>query len=146
MEGHSGQKCNLIATRIPLDRIRVPLDRTSIPLDRTFLAFDRTFIPLDRAFLPFDRTSIILSLAILHWFVPLWHFTFIHTSVAFHIYPYLCGNSIPSDRNYRSAVVTIWSAVKRRRLNLHSGQTFKSITAVADLQKLPTSLSLGTTY
>ena len=85
MEGHSGQKCNLIATCIPLDRIRVPLDRTflpfdrtsipldrtflpfdrtSIPLDRTFLPLDRTFIPLDRTFLPFDRTSIILSLAI----------------------------------------------------------------------------------
>ena len=78
MEGHSGQKCNLIATCIPLDRIRVPLDRTflpfdrtsipldrtSIPLDRTFIPFDRTFIPLHRTFLPFDRTSIILSLAI----------------------------------------------------------------------------------
>ena len=74
------------------------------------------------------------------------YITLVCSSVAFHIYPYLCGNSIPSDRNYRSAVVTIWSAVKRRRLNLHSGQTFKSITAVADLQKLPTSLSLGTTY
>ena len=65
MEGHCGQKCNLIATFIPLDR-------TSIPLDRTFL--------------PFDRTSIILSLVILHWFILLWHFTFIRTSVetAFH--------------------------------------------------------------
>ena len=123
MEGHSGQKCNLIATCIPLDRIRVPLDRTSIqldriflpfhrtsiPLDRTFLPFDRTSIPLDRTFLPFDRTSIILSLALLHWFI----------TVSFHIYPYLRGNSVPSDRNYRSAVITIWSAVKRRRLNLN---------------------------
>ena len=64
MEGHSGQKCNLIATCIPLDRIRVPLDRTFLPFDRTSIPFDRTFIPLDRTFLPFDRTSIILSLAI----------------------------------------------------------------------------------
>ena len=64
MEGHSGQKCNLIATCIPLDRIRVPLDRTFLPFDRTSIPFDRTFIPLDRTVLPFDRTSIILSLAI----------------------------------------------------------------------------------
>ena len=64
MEGHSGQKCNLIATCIPLDRIRVPLGRTFLPFDRTSIPFDRTFIPLDRTFLPFDRTSIILSLAI----------------------------------------------------------------------------------
>ena len=118
MEGHSGQKCNLIVTCIPLDRTRVPLDRTFIPLDRTFLpldrtsipldrtfiigsylssigsyfhsigsyfhhwivpffhwivlsSLDRTFLPLDRNFLPFHRTSIILSLAILHWFIPL---------------------------------------------------------------------------
>ena len=111
------KKCNLIATCIPLDRIRVPLDRTFlpfdrtfIPFDRTFLPFDRTFIPLDRTFLPFDRTSIVLSLAILHWFIAL--------CMAFHIYPYLRGNSISSDRNYRSVVVTIWSAVKRGRLNL----------------------------
>ena len=128
MEGHSGQKYNLIAPCIPLDRTFLPFDRTSIPLDRTFLPFDRTsialdrtflsldrtfipldrtflpfdrtsipfdrtfhpvdrtFIPLDRAFVPFDRTSIILLLAILHWFIPLWHFTFNRTSVetAFH--------------------------------------------------------------
>ena len=93
MEGHSGQKCNLIATCIPLDRTFIPLDRTFlpldrtfIPLDRTFLPFDRTFIPLDRTFLPFDRTSIILSLVILHWFITVWHFTFMRTSVetAFH--------------------------------------------------------------
>ena len=80
-------------TSISLDRIFLPLDRTSIPLDRIFLPFDRTSIPLDRVFLPsdrtflpFDRTSIILSLAILHWFIPLWHFTFNRTSVetAFH--------------------------------------------------------------
>ena len=79
MQGHCGQKYNLIATCIPLDRIRVPLDRTSLPLDRTS-------IPLDCTFLPFDRTSIILSLVILHWFIPLWHFTFIRTSVetSFH--------------------------------------------------------------
>ena len=64
MEGHSGQKCNLIATCIPLDRIRVPLDRTFLSFDRTSIPFDGTFIPLDRTFLPFDRTSIILSLAI----------------------------------------------------------------------------------
>ena len=69
MEGHSGQKCNLIAPCIPLDRTRVPLDRTSIPLDRIFLPLDRTSIPLDLALLPFDRTSIIiLSLAVLHWY------------------------------------------------------------------------------
>ena len=88
MEGHSGQKCNLIATCISLDRICVPLDRTFLPFDRTsilfdrtfipldriFLPFDRTFIPLDRTFLQFDRTSIILSLAIWHWFIPLWYF------------------------------------------------------------------------
>ena len=54
MEGHSGQKCNLIATCIPLDRIR-------IPLDRTFLPFDRTFIPLDRTFLPFPRINAALE-------------------------------------------------------------------------------------
>ena len=100
MEGHSGQKCNLIATCIPLDRTCIPLDRTFLPLDRTFIPLDRTFLPLDRTFLPldrtflpfdrtflpFDRTSIILSLVILHWFIPLWHFTFIRTSVetAFH--------------------------------------------------------------
>ena len=52
MEGHSGKKCNLIAT--------------CIPLDRTFIPLDRTFLPLIRTFLPLDRTSIILSLAILH--------------------------------------------------------------------------------
>ena len=46
------------------------------------------------------------------------YITLVYSSVAFHIYPYLRGNSIPSDRNYRSAVVTIWSAVKRGRLNL----------------------------
>ena len=34
--------------------------------------------------------------------------TLVYSSVVFHIYPYLRGNSIPSDRNYRSAVVTIW--------------------------------------
>ena len=64
----------------------LPFDRVFIPLDRIFLPFDRTFISLDRSFCPFDRTSIILSLAILHWFIPLWHFIFIHTSVeaAFH--------------------------------------------------------------
>ena len=62
MEGHSGQKCNLITTCIPLDRTFIPLDRTSIQFDRTFLPLDRTFIPLDCTFLPFDRTSIILSL------------------------------------------------------------------------------------
>jgi len=89
MEGHSEQKCNVIAICILLDRIRVPLGRTSIQLNR--------------AFLPFDRTSIILSLALLHWSIPL----------AFHIYPCLRGNSIPSDRNYRLTEVTIWSAVKR---------------------------------
>ena len=55
MEGHSGQKCNVIATCIPLDRIRAPLDRTFLPLDRTFIPLDRTFIPLDRTFLSFDR-------------------------------------------------------------------------------------------
>ena len=74
MEGHCGQKWNLIATCIPLDLIRVPLDRTYIPLDPTP-------IPLDPTFLPFDRTSIIFSLVTLHWFIPLWHFTFIRTSV-----------------------------------------------------------------
>ena len=37
--------------------------------------------------------------------------TLVYSSVAFHIYPYFCGNSIPSDRNYRSAVVTIGLAV-----------------------------------
>ena len=93
MEVHSGQKCNLIATCIPLDRIRVPLDRTFLPFDRTSIPFNRTFIPLDRTFLPldrtsipFDRTSIVLSLAIWHWFIPRWYFTFIRTSVetAFH--------------------------------------------------------------
>ena len=74
MEGHCEQKCNLIATCIPLDL-------TSIPLDRTFLPLDRTSIPLDRTFLPFDRTSIILSLVTFHWCIPLWHFTFIRTSM-----------------------------------------------------------------
>ena len=46
------------------------------------------------------------------------YITLVYSSVTFHIYPYFRGNSIPSDRNYRSAVVTIWSAVKRRKLNL----------------------------
>ena len=46
------------------------------------------------------------------------YMTLVYFSVVFHIYPYLRGNSIPSDRNYRSAVVTIWSAVKRGRLNI----------------------------
>ena len=46
------------------------------------------------------------------------YMTLVYSSVVFHIYPYLRGNSIPSDRNYHSAVVTIWSAVKRGRLNL----------------------------
>ena len=46
------------------------------------------------------------------------YMTLVYSSVVFHIYPYLRGNSIPSDRNYRLAVVTIWSAVKRGRLNL----------------------------
>ena len=36
------------------------------------------------------------------------YMTLVYSSVIFHIYPYLRGNSIPSDRNYRSAVVTIW--------------------------------------
>ena len=79
IEGHSGQKCNINATCILLDRIRVPLvrtfiplhrsflplDRTSIPLDRTFLSFDRTLIALDWTFLPFDRTFIPLDRAFL---------------------------------------------------------------------------------
>ena len=46
------------------------------------------------------------------------YMTLVYFSVVFHIYPYLPGNSIPSDRNYHSAVVTIWSAVKRGRLDL----------------------------
>ena len=46
------------------------------------------------------------------------YMTLVYSSVVFHIYPYLRGNSIPSDRNYHSAIVTIWSAVKRGRLNL----------------------------
>ena len=46
------------------------------------------------------------------------YMTLVYSSVVFHIYPYLRGNSIPSDRNYHSAVVTIWSAGKRGRLNL----------------------------
>ena len=36
------------------------------------------------------------------------YMTLVYSSVVFHIYPYLRGNSIPSDCNYRSAVVTIW--------------------------------------
>ena len=46
------------------------------------------------------------------------YMTLVYSSVVFHIYSFLRGNSIPSDRNYRSAVVTIWSAVKRGRLSL----------------------------
>ena len=46
------------------------------------------------------------------------YITLVYSSAAFHIYLYFRGNSIPSDRNYRSAVVTISSAVKRGRLNL----------------------------
>ena len=65
MEGHSGQKCNLIATCIPLDRIRVPLDRTFLPFDRTSIPFDCTFIPLDHTFLPCDRTSIRSSVRVI---------------------------------------------------------------------------------
>ena len=52
MEGHSGQKCNLISTCIPLDRIRVPLDRTFLPLDHTFIPLDRTFLPVGSYFHP----------------------------------------------------------------------------------------------
>ena len=40
------------------------------------------------------------------------YITLVYSSVAFHIYPHLCGNSIPSDCNYHSAVVAIWSAEK----------------------------------
>ena len=43
------------------------------------------------------------------------YMTLVYSSVVFHIYPYLRGNSIPSDHNYHSAVVTIWSAVKPRK-------------------------------
>ena len=105
-----------------LDRTFLPLDRTFIPLDRTFLLLDRTSIPLDRTFLPLDRTFIIGSYlssipSYFNYFVAS-YITLVYFSVTFHIYPYFRGNSIPSDRNYRSAVVTIWSAVKRGRLNL----------------------------
>ena len=122
MEGHSGQKCDLIAPCIPLDRTFFPFDRTSIALDRTFLPFDRTSIPFDRTFHPFDRTFIPLDRA----FVPFDH-TSIICRLLYYIGLFLCGISHltvppwkqhPSDRNYRSAVVTIWSAVKRGRLNL----------------------------
>ena len=107
MEGHSGQKCNLITTCIPLDRIRVPLDRTFLPFDRTSIASYFHFI-----------ASYFHSIrSYFNYFVAS-YMTLVYSSVLFHIYPYLPGNSIPSDRNYHSAVVTIWSAVKRGRLNL----------------------------
>ena len=109
MEGHSGQKCNLIATCIPLDRIRVSLDRTFLPLDRTFLPLDRTFLSI---------ASYLSSIRSYFDYFVASYMTLVYSSVVFHIYPYLRGNSIPSDRNYHSAVVTIWSAVKRGRLNL----------------------------
>ena len=107
MEVHSGQKYNLIETCIPLDRIRVPLDRTFLPFDRTSIPFNRTFIPLDRTFLPFDRTSIPFD----RTSIIISYMTLVYSSVVFHIYPYLRGNSIPSDLNYRSAIVTILSAM-----------------------------------
>ena len=56
------------------------------------------------------------------------YMTLVYSSVMFHIYPYLRGNSIPSDRNYRSAVVTIWSAVKRGRLNLDLVSVWRQTT------------------
>ena len=85
MKGDCGQKYNLIATCIPLDRIRVPLDRTSIPLDRTFISLDCTFLLLDKTanllplafLLPFDRTFVASYITL--------------------VYSYL--SSIPSDRN-----------------------------------------------
>ena len=46
------------------------------------------------------------------------YITLVYSSVAFHIYPYLHGNSIPSDCNYCLARVTIRSVVKQGRLNL----------------------------
>ena len=91
MEGHSGQKCNLIATCIPLDRIRVPLDHTFLPLDRTFPPFHRTFLPLDRTFLPFDRTFIPFD----HTFLP-FDCTFLpfnRTSYFNYFGLFLCGIS-----------------------------------------------------
>ena len=45
--------------------------------------------------------SIVLSF---HWifnYCVASYVTLVYSSVAFHIYPYLRGNSIPSDRNYR---------------------------------------------
>ena len=104
MEGHYGQKCNLIATCIPLDHIRVPLDRIFLPLDRPVIPLDRTLLPLDRTFIPLDRTFVPLD----HTFIPLGR-----TLLPFD------RTFIPLDRNYRSAAVTIWSAVKRGTLNLH---------------------------
>ena len=74
MKGHCGQKCNLIATCIPLDRTFIPLDRTFLPLDRTFIPLDRTFLPLDRTFIPLDRTFIPLDRTFLpldRTFIPL---------------------------------------------------------------------------
>ena len=116
MEGHSGQKCNLIVTCIPLDRTQVPLDRTFLPLDRTSIPLDRTFIIGSHL----SSTGSYLSSIPSHfnYFVTS-YITLVYSSVTFHIYqPYFRGNSIPSDRNYRSAVVTIWLAVNRGRLNL----------------------------
>ena len=62
--------------------------------------------------------SAVMANSKLDYYFVASYITLVYSSVAFHIYPYLRGNSIPSDRNYRSAVVTIWSAVKRGRLNL----------------------------
>ena len=58
-----------------------------------------------------------LLFIIINYFVAS-YIALVYSYVAFHIYPCLHGNSIPSDRNYHSVLVTIWSAVKRERLNL----------------------------
>ena len=137
MEGHSGQKCNLIATCFPLDRIRVPFGSYLSSIRSyshsirsyfhstgsyfhstgSYFSSIRSYFHSIRSY--FHSTGSYLSSirSYFNYFVAS-YMTLVYSSVVFHIYPYLRGNSIPSDRNYRSAVVIIWSAVKRGRLNL----------------------------
>ena len=58
MEGHSGQKCNWIATAIPLDRTTCYLFVSCMPFNCAFMPFDRTRLsiaPSIRSYLTFGR-------------------------------------------------------------------------------------------
>ena len=141
MEGHSEQKCSLIATCIPLDRTSIPLDLSSIgsyfhSIGHTFhwivLPFHwivpffhilsyfhsiGSYLSSIRSYFHYIGSYLYSIRSYFNYFVAS-YIALVYSYLAFHIYPCLRGNSIPSDHNYRSAVVTIWSAVKRERLNL----------------------------